>query len=67
MKTGTVKWFDKKKGYGFIVSEDNTDVFVHFSNIVMDGFKMLNEGERVTYEESMDANGRVIAVNVTRD
>ena len=67
MKTGTVKWFDKKKGYGFIVSEDNTDVFVHFSNIVMDGFKMLNEGERVTYEESTDANGRVIAVNVTRD
>ena len=48
--TGTVKWFSGQKGYGFITQEDGQDVFVHFSSIEMEGFKKLNEGERVTFE-----------------
>ena len=47
---GTVKWFDAKKGYGFIEGEDGQDVFVHFSAIEGDGFKTLEEGEDVTFE-----------------
>jgi CspA family cold shock protein len=47
---GTVKWFSGQKGYGFITQEDGQDVFVHFSSIEMEGFKKLNEGERVTFE-----------------
>ena len=66
MKTGTVKWFNRKKGYGFIVAEDGSDVFVHYSAINMEGFKEKNKGEKVTYEESRDANDRVVATNVTK-
>ncbi|MDE6584385.1 MAG: cold shock domain-containing protein [Anaeroplasmataceae bacterium] len=47
---GKVKWFNAEKGYGFIVSEDGNEVFVHFSSIVADGYKTLNEGEEVTFE-----------------
>ena len=47
---GTVKWFNDKKGYGFIENEDGTDVFVHFSAIQSAGYKSLNEGQRVEYE-----------------
>jgi CspA family cold shock protein len=48
--TGTVKWFDEKKGYGFIAREDGEkDVFVHFSDIGGDGFRTLHEGERVEF------------------
>lgn len=50
MKTGTVKWFDSKKGFGFISSDDGKDVFVHFSAIVGDGFKTIEEGQKVTFE-----------------
>lgn len=50
MPEGTVKWFSGQKGYGFITQEDGQDVFVHFSSIEMEGFKKLNEGERVTFE-----------------
>ncbi|KUK35999.1 MAG: cold shock protein [Thermacetogenium sp.] len=47
---GTVKWFDERKGYGFITGEDGNDVFVHYSAIQEPGFKTLNEGQRVKYE-----------------
>jgi CspA family cold shock protein len=50
MKQGTVKWFNGKKGYGFISDEEGNDVFVHFSGIVMDGFKSLDEGQKVQFE-----------------
>ena len=48
--TGKVKWFDAKKGYGFIEREDGDDVFVHFSAIEDDGFKTLEEGQEVEFE-----------------
>lgn len=47
---GRVKWFDSKKGYGFITGEDGNDVFVHFSAIDMDGYKKLEEDEEVEFE-----------------
>ena len=47
---GEVKWFDPKKGYGFIVGPEGQDVFVHFSQIMGDGFRSLKDGERVEYE-----------------
>ncbi|MCF8001355.1 MAG: cold shock domain-containing protein [Halanaerobiales bacterium] len=50
MYTGTVKWFDAKKGYGFIEREDGDDVFVHFSAIQDEGFKTLEDGEEVEFE-----------------
>ena len=46
-ETGIVKWFNQKKGFGFITLENDTDVFVHFSSIETDGFKTLNEGQKV--------------------
>lgn len=48
--TGTVKWFDAAKGYGFITAEDGKDIFVHFSSIQTDGYKTLNEGDKVSFE-----------------
>ncbi len=50
MKKGTVKWFNAKKGFGFISDESGTDVFVHFSALKMDGFKVLEEGDQVEFE-----------------
>ncbi len=51
MASGTVKWFNDSKGYGFITPDEGTkDLFVHFSNIAGDGFKTLAEGQRVEYE-----------------
>jgi len=65
---GTVKWFNSDKGFGF-VSDDATgeDVFVHFSAIVMDGFKTLAEGQKVTFETEQDPKNpeKLRAVNVT--
>ena len=62
---GTVKWFDNKKGYGFITpSSGGSDLFVHLSGIQMEGFKTLTEEQRVTYEVGTSDRGPV-ATNVT--
>jgi len=50
MATGTVKWFDTKKGFGFIIGPEGQDVFVHFSSIEGDGFRSLKDGEAVDYD-----------------
>ncbi|MEX0991954.1 MAG: cold-shock protein [Actinomycetota bacterium] len=57
MATGTVKWFSAEKGYGFITGEDGTDVFVHFSSIQSEGFKTLEEGQKVEYEVTSGDKG----------
>lgn len=61
---GTVKWFDTKKGYGFIADSEGNDHFVHHSNIVMKGFRHLNEDDIVNYELETGKDGREQAVNV---
>jgi CspA family cold shock protein len=48
--TGTVKWFNSEKGYGFITDENGKDIFCHFSQIKKDGFKTLEEGEKVSFD-----------------
>ncbi len=57
MPEGTVKWFNEKKGYGFIKKEDGEDVFVHYSAIKGDGFKSLVEGDRVRFDVEQGAKG----------
>ena len=54
---GEVKWFDPKKGYGFIVGPEGQDVFVHFSQIMGDGFRSLKDGEQVEYDLSEGDKG----------
>ena len=54
---GKVKWFNQSKGYGFIESEEGKDYFVHFSEIQMDGFKTLSEGQAVEFEATMGQKG----------
>ena len=63
MAEGTVKWFNERKGYGFIEQEDGPDVFVHHSGIGGTGFKTLNEGDRVTFDVEQGQKGPS-AVNV---
>lgn len=62
--TGTVKWFSREKGYGFIIGEDGNEVFIHHTNINMKGFRSLHEDDRVSYEIGEGNNGRTQAVNV---
>jgi CspA family cold shock protein len=57
MPRGTVKWFNEKKGYGFIQQEGGPDVFVHFSAIKGEGFKTLAEGDTVEFDVIQDAKG----------
>ena len=63
MMTGKVKWFNSKKGYGFITNENEEDVFVHYSGINMDGYKTLADDANVTYELVETERG-VAATNV---
>ena len=65
MPRGTVKWFDSKKGFGFILGEEGEDIFVHFSVIQGDGFRSLKDGEAVDYEFERGAKG-LLAKNVRR-
>ncbi len=66
MQKGKVKWFNAEKGYGFIESEDGTDVFVHFTAINMDGYKSLEEGTEVSFEVVEGSKGPQ-ASNVTKN
>ncbi|NCB92680.1 MAG: cold-shock protein [Clostridia bacterium] len=68
MNNGTVKWFNAEKGYGFITDDNGReDVFVHFSAIVSDGFKTLDEGQKVVFETEADPKNsrKTRAVNVS--
>ena len=64
MADGTVKWFNERKGYGFIEQEDGPDAFVHHSGINGNGFKTLREGDKVTFDIEQGSKGPS-AVNVT--
>lgn len=65
MPTGSVKWFDSKKGFGFIVGSEGEDIFVHFSVIQGDGFRSLKDGEPVNYEVERGPKG-LLAKTVSR-
>jgi CspA family cold shock protein len=62
--TGKVKWFDSKKGYGFILSEEGGEIFVHYTGIIAEGFKALTEGQAVEFEIGENEKG-VQAINVS--
>ena len=66
MNTGTVKWFNAEKGYGFITDDNGGDVFVHFSAIQKKGYKSLEEGQKVTFDVEADPKdeSKVKAANV---
>lgn len=66
MKTGKVKWFSDMRGYGFITDEDGKDVFVHYTGILMEGRKTLNQNDVVEFEIGEGKDGRSQAVNVKR-
>ena len=71
MAEGTVKWFNGTKGYGFITNsetgeKDGEDLFVHFSEIKMDGFKTLDEGQAVSFDVTTGQNGKLQASNVVK-
>lgn len=57
METGTVKWFNEAKGYGFVKRDSGEDVFVHFKSILAEGFKTLKEGQKVQFEVEQGPKG----------
>ncbi len=64
MSQGTVKWFNEKKGFGFVSAEDGNDYFVHHSSIVGDGYKSLQEGAKVQFEiEQSEKGPRAVQVS----
>lgn len=65
MAQGTVKWFNEAKGYGFIEQDGGKDIFVHYTSIQSDGFRSLNEGERVIFEVAEGQKGQM-ATKVVR-
>ena len=54
---GTVKWFNTNKGFGFILTEDNREVFVHYTDLAVEGFRNLNEGDQVTFKITQTGKG----------
>ena len=58
MPVGTVKWFDNRKGWGFVIQPDGTDLFVHYTSIVGEGFRRLDDGARVEYEVEDGPKGK---------
>jgi cold shock protein len=65
MAKGVIKWFNDRKGFGFITNEDGNDVFVHYSGILGDGFKTVNEGDKVEFEIEQGEKGpRAISVKI---
>ena len=65
MSTGTVKWFNNQKGYGFISDAEGNDVFIHYTGLNMEGYKTLEEGQEVEFEVTEGTKGPQ-AVNVTK-
>ncbi len=65
METGTVKWFNSSKGYGFITRDEGDDVFVHFKAIVGEGYKTLEDGDKVQFDVEQGPKG-LQAANVTK-
>lgn len=66
MENGTVKWFNRSKGYGFIQRDSGEDIFVHYTAIQGDGFKSLDEGDKVTFETTEGPRG-LQATNVSKE
>ena len=66
MVNGTVKWFNESKGFGFITSEDGSDVFVHYSSIQSNGYKSLAEGDTVSFDTENSPKG-LKAINVVKN
>lgn len=61
---GTIKWFDVRKGYGFVIGSDGKEVFIHHSDIIMKDYRYFNEGDIVNYHVVVDDNGKFRAINV---
>lgn len=67
MGKGKVKWFDAKKGYGFIVTATLEEYFFHYSSILQNGYKKLEPGDNVSFNLFAGKEGKMIAVNVSKD